>query len=89
MKGEKINLQGYQFGTNKDSAIDNAFRNIQKQTQAVIFEVEIQDEVNYFNIDKKEYNPYHETENSIILLDGAAYQVDSYIKEKIKIKNKN
>jgi len=43
----------------------------------------------WFLVDKPEYNPYSETETSVIVQDGMKMKVDSIVKDKKQIKGKN
>ena len=90
MKGSSINLMGYQVATKEQfSAIDKCFKNTSKETQAVVLEIHVKGNKNYFNMNEKEFNPYYMNEDTVLIQDGAAYQVQNYKIEKQKHENKH
>jgi len=53
-----------------------------------VIEIYVKGNKNYFNMNEKEFNPYFESEDTVLIQDGAAYQVHSYKIEKQKHENK-
>jgi len=67
MIGEEINLMGYQTATMEDVAVEQAFKDRRDDTVPVLLEIAVDCDYNVFKVNRREYTPYSDFENLIML----------------------